>query len=55
MAEEVADELPKFREGLEQIKTDLARQPNFPHLALLKKDVKDLEARLAKMPTAQTS
>lgn len=53
-AEEVADDLPKFREGLAQLKEELAHQPDFPHLPLLKKDLKDLEERLAKMPTAQT-
>ncbi len=52
-AEEVEDDLPKFREGLAQIKAELAQQPDFPHLALLKKDVKDLETRLAKSETPQ--
>ncbi len=46
-AEEVAVELLKFGEGLPQIKADLAEQPDFPHLALLKQDVRDLEKRLA--------
>ena len=36
-----------------QIKAELAQQPDFPHLALLKKDVKDLETRLAKSETPQ--
>lgn len=51
-AEEVAEDLPKFKEGLPQIQEDLARQPDFPHLALLRQDIKDLEKRLAKTETA---
>jgi tetratricopeptide (TPR) repeat protein len=52
-AEEVAADLLKFQEGLPQIKADLAQQPDFPHLALLKKDVRDLEKRLAETGAAQ--
>lgn len=52
-AEEVAADLLKFREGLPQIKAELAQQPDFPHLALLKQDVRDLEKRLAATGAAQ--
>ena len=54
-AEEVEEELPKFKEGLPQIKADLAQQPEFPHLALLKKDARDLAGRLAKAEKTEAS
>lgn len=52
-AEEVAADLLNFQEGLPQLKADLAQQPDFPHLAMLKKDLQDLERRLTTAGAAQ--
>lgn len=54
-AEEVAEDLVKFKDGLPQLKSELAHQPDFPHLALLKKDLKDLEKRLSAAETTAAS
>ncbi|MEZ4518895.1 MAG: hypothetical protein R3C44_19435 [Chloroflexota bacterium] len=48
--EEVEEDLPKFKEGLAQIKAD-GPATRLPHLTLLKQDVRDLKKRLAKGET----
>lgn len=46
-AEEVSADMVKFRDGLEIIKADLKQQPDFPELAALRADLRDMEKRLA--------
>ena len=46
-AEEIFADMVKFRDGLELIKADLKQQPDFPELAALRADLRDLEKRLA--------
>ncbi len=53
-AEEVAIDMLAFKEGLPQLQEELANQPDFPHLGLLQKDVKEIEQRLASGEASQT-
>lgn len=52
-AEEVFADMVKFKEGLAPLKEQLSVQPDFPHLPLLQRDLKDLETRLAAAEEAQ--
>jgi tetratricopeptide (TPR) repeat protein len=45
-SEEVFEDMVKFKEGLAPLKEQLSVQPDFPHLPLLQRDLRDLEARL---------
>lgn len=53
-AEEVNVDMLAFKEGLPQLQEELANQPDFPHLALLRQDVKEIEQRLASGEASQT-
>jgi tetratricopeptide (TPR) repeat protein len=46
-AEEVFADMVKFKDGLELLRADLKQQPDFPELAALRADLRDLEKRLA--------
>lgn len=46
-AEEVQAEMAKFKEGYPVLKEELKQQPDFPELAKLQADVKDMGKRLA--------
>ncbi len=46
-AEEIYADMAQFRPGLETIKNELKHQPDFPELAALRADLRDLEKRLA--------
>lgn len=46
-AEEIYADMVKFRDGLEIIKADLKEQPEFPELAALRADLRDMQKRLA--------
>lgn len=46
-AEEIFADMVKFKDGLETLKADLKQQPDFPELAALRADLRDLEKRLA--------
>jgi tetratricopeptide (TPR) repeat protein len=48
-AEEVQADMLNFKEGLPQLKEELKQQPNFPELARLQADLKDMAKRLAAM------
>lgn len=45
-AEEVFADMMKFREGLDILKSDLKQQPDFPELAALRADLRDMGKRL---------
>ncbi len=53
-AEEVNIDMLAFKEGLPQLQEELADQPDFPHLNLLRQDVKEIEQRLASGEASQT-
>lgn len=53
-AEEVNIDMLAFKEGLPQLQEELANQPDFPHLNLLRQDVKEIEVRLASGEASQT-
>ncbi|MCA9868348.1 MAG: tetratricopeptide repeat protein [Anaerolineae bacterium] len=46
-AEEIFADMVKFADGLEMLKADLKQQPDFPELAALRADVRDMQRRLA--------
>jgi len=46
-AEEVSADMVKFRDGLDLLKADLKQQPDFPELAALRADLRDMQRRLA--------
>ena len=46
-AEEISADMVKFREGIDLLKADLKQQPDFPELAVLRADLRDMEKRLA--------
>ena len=46
-AEEIFADMVKFADGLEILKDDLKQQPDFPELAVLRADVRDMQRRLA--------
>lgn len=46
-AEEIFVDMVKFKDGLELLKADLKQQPDFPELAVLRGDLRDMEKRLA--------
>lgn len=46
-AEEVFADMVKFKDGLELLRADMKQQPDFPELAALRADLRDLEKRLA--------
>ncbi len=46
-AEEVFADMVKFKDGLEQLRAELKQQPDFPELAALRADLRDMEKRLA--------
>lgn len=46
-AEEIFADMVKFKDGLEILRADLRQQPDFPELAALRADLRDLEKRLA--------
>jgi tetratricopeptide (TPR) repeat protein len=46
-AEEVFADMLKSKDGLDGLKSDLKQQPDFPELAALRADLRDLEKRLA--------
>lgn len=46
-AEEVFADMLKFKEGVDILKMDLKQQPDFPELASLRADLRDMEKRLA--------
>lgn len=46
-AEEIFADMVKFKDGLELLRADLKQQPDFPELAALRADLRDLEKRLA--------
>jgi len=46
-AEEVFADMVKFKDGLETLKSELKQQPDFPELAPLQDDLRDMEKRLA--------
>lgn len=45
-AEEVFEDMVKFKDGLETLKTELKQQPDFPELPALRADLRDMEKRL---------
>ena len=45
-AEEVFADMVKFKDGVETLKADLRQQPDFPELAALRGDLRDMEKRL---------
>lgn len=46
-AEEVFADMLKFKDGMDTLKSDLKQQPDFPELAPLRADLRDMEKRLA--------
>lgn len=52
-AEEVFADMVKFKDGLEILKADLKDQPNFPELAALRADLRDMEKRLTAVEPQQ--
>ncbi len=46
-AEEIFADMVKFADGLEVLKADLKQQPDFPELAALRADLRDMQRRLA--------
>ena len=46
-AEEISADMVKFRDGIDLLKADLKQQPDFPELAVLRADLRDMEKRLA--------
>jgi tetratricopeptide (TPR) repeat protein len=50
-AEEVFDDLVKFKDGLGPLKEQLSVQPDFPHLPLLQRDLREIEKRLTAAET----